>query len=107
MKPRAVTASCLGMLRNRLRVAASLVQNQDPGSGTGIDVHRVVAGAVARNDQQLRTASNQAWRSVEWWCKLATCCTDLKCVGRSKDGFYDRIWRFVFKLGQLDTRRSL
>ena len=42
------------MLGDRLGIATGLIDDKDAALGTGLDVDGVVAGAVGRNDQQVR-----------------------------------------------------
>ena len=48
-----------GLLRDRARVNAGLVDDDDAGLGAGGDIDRVVARAAGRDTQQLRTAFQQ------------------------------------------------
>ena len=47
------------VLGDRLRVAARLVDDQDAALAAGIHVDRIVAGAVARHDQEVRRLPQQ------------------------------------------------
>ena len=83
-----------GMLGDCLAVAARLIEHEHAGSGASLHVDRVVAGAVGRDDQQVREADEEIGGGVKMRRNLIARGADLVGMGGGENRL-DRSGRAV------------
>ena len=69
------------VLGDRFGVAAGLIDHQDAAFGAGLDVDRVVAGAIGRDEQEVRRLFQKFGAGVIVPCQLVPGRTGLISMG--------------------------